>query len=85
MMQQGTSIPDGNQWDALRDIEVRKAMTSDYPSVHPDASLHDLNELFLESGHHGFPVVDDDSNLVGIVTISDLKLVHSNSGRHRYA
>ena len=79
MMQQGISIPDGDQWDALRDIEVRDAMTSDYPSVHPDASLHDLNELFLESGHHGFSVVDDDNNLVGIVTVSDLKLVHPNS------
>lgn len=54
-------------------------MTTGYPSVRPDATLHELNLLFLDSGHHGFPVVDDEDNLVGIVTVSNLKLVHPNS------
>lgn len=72
-------MPEDDQWDALRDIVVGNAMTTEYPSVHPEATLHDLNELFLESGHHGFPVVDDEQKLVGIITVSDLKLVHPNS------
>lgn len=57
-------MPEDDQWDALRDIVVGNAMTTEYPSVHPEATLHDLNELFLESGHHGFPVVDDEQKLV---------------------
>ncbi|MBC8279989.1 MAG: CBS domain-containing protein, partial [Chloroflexi bacterium] len=42
-------------------------------------TLHELNLLFLDSGHHGFPVADDEDSLVGIITVSDLKLVHPNS------
>lgn len=79
MRQQGISIPEDDQWDALRDILVATAMTTNYPTIHPEATLHELNDLFLKSGHHGFPVVDDHQNLVGIVTVSDLKLVHPNS------
>tara|TARA_B110001454_G_C12354096_1_gene281496 strand:- start:48 stop:398 length:351 start_codon:yes stop_codon:yes gene_type:complete len=79
MQQQGISMPEDDQWDALQDIVVGNAMTTEYPSVHPEAILHDPNELFLESGHHGFPVVDDEQKLVGIITVSDLKLVHPNS------
>ncbi|MDA0264657.1 MAG: chloride channel protein [Chloroflexi bacterium] len=81
MQQQGVSVPDDEQWDALRDIQVGDAMTTEYPTIDYDASLADLNALFIETGHHGFPVLDEHQNLVGIVTVSDLRSIKPGSGQ----
>ena len=78
MQQQGVSIPDDERWDALRDIMVHDAMTLDYPTIRPEATLSELSTLFVDSGPHGFPVVDRHQTLVGIVTVSDLQSVQRN-------
>jgi chloride channel protein, CIC family len=59
----------------LRSISVKEAMTSieDASAVTRETSLVELGNLFQETGHHGFIVLDDQNELYGIVTLSDLE------------
>lgn len=57
----------------LQATTVDQVMTRNITSVPPTMSLHDLATRFNETGHHGFPVVDSENKLVGIVTLSDLE------------
>jgi len=41
-------------------------------SLSPEASLLDAHRLFVESGIHGAPVVDDEGLVIGVVTSTDL-------------
>jgi CBS domain-containing protein len=47
-------------------------MTNSVISVAPEASLLDVLRLFVEENIHGAPVVDEDGQLQGVVTTSDL-------------
>jgi CBS domain-containing protein len=41
-------------------------------SLSPEASLLDAHRLFVEEGIHGAPVVDDEGQVIGVVTAIDL-------------
>ena len=61
--------------------EVRKVkkyesgIVSDPVTVHPDMSIEAVNGLAAQHGFSGFPVIDREKNLVGIVTGRDLRFV----------
>jgi CIC family chloride channel protein len=54
-------------------ITVGAIMTVNYEFVSPNLPLTKLEQKLQETWHHGFPVIDDKKNFVGIVTLSDLK------------
>jgi len=56
----------------MRGVFVGEAMTTDVDTVPADMTLADLRKAFLSSHHHGFPVLDTDGKLFGVVTIQDL-------------
>lgn len=59
----------------LADIKVSEIMTDKVETVPPDITLKDMvNEKFLKYRFGRFPVVDGD-NLLGIVTLHDIKEV----------
>jgi len=53
-------------------VKVSEAMTPDPITVSPDTSVTDIAKIMIDRGIGGLPVVDDDGNLLGIVTESDL-------------
>lgn len=55
-------------------------MTREVFTVKVSTSLEELGRAFSEKRVSGFPVVDDDGNLVGVVTESDL--IHQNQRLH---
>jgi chloride channel protein, CIC family len=59
----------------LRSISVKEAMTpiEEASPVTRETSLVELGNLFQETGHHGFIVLDNQNELYGIVTLSDLE------------
>jgi len=57
----------------MRSISVAEAMTRNYPTVIPRMPVGDLVTMFTRTGHHGFPVVDEDNRLVGVVTLADVE------------
>jgi Trk K+ transport system NAD-binding subunit len=57
----------------MQGVTVGEAMTTNVDVVPPDMSLEELADAFARTHHHGFPVVDDIGNLVGVVSIQDLE------------
>ncbi len=53
--------------------KYESGVVSDPVTVHPDMTINEALELARQHGFSGFPVIDDDHNLVGIVTGRDLR------------
>ncbi|MFC6440569.1 IMP dehydrogenase [Bowmanella sp. JS7-9] len=53
--------------------KYESGVVSDPLTVSPAATVGEINALSKRHGYSGFPVVDDDNNLVGIVTGRDLR------------
>lgn len=53
--------------------KYESGVVSDPVTVHSDATIGELNALATQHGFSGFPVVDDENNLIGIVTGRDLR------------
>jgi CIC family chloride channel protein len=70
----GSQIPrrSSRDIDLLEGVLVGDAMTKDFESVPSTMSLKELAPLFEQTHHHGFPVVDDQGKLTGMVTLDDL-------------
>lgn len=75
LRRRGVDIDAGRDLNLMRSILVGEAMTpaSDLVTVKPDTSFDALAELFQTTHSHGFAVVDDNSEFLGIVAISDLE------------
>ncbi len=61
--------------ESLAGVKIRDIMTSEIHAVEPDVLLSDLvNNYFFMYKHGGFPVAKD-SNLLGLVTMQDVKKI----------
>jgi len=59
--------------DMMKAIKVGEVMTPDFPTVSSSISLEELRERLRDTGHHGFPVLDEEERLFGCATIADLE------------
>jgi CIC family chloride channel protein len=73
LSRRGVRLEQGQDIDVMHDVTVGEVMTKDVDVVNIDMSLEDLAAEFEESHHHGFPVVDGDGELVGVVSLQDLE------------
>ncbi len=80
LVREGIDIHGKGQADLFAEIKVGDIMTSDFPSVSSAASLPELMDRFRESGHHGFPVVDERGCLCGVVTLEDMERAPPGGG-----
>ena len=53
-------------------MNARDLMTTDVETVHPDDEISEVLTRLARADFNGFPVVDDDERVVGIVTQHDL-------------
>jgi CIC family chloride channel protein len=73
LTRRGIHLEQGQDVDVMQGVDVGEAMTTEVDVVPPHMSLVELAEEFARTHHHGFPVVDDAGDLVGVVTIRDLE------------
>jgi CIC family chloride channel protein len=73
LLRRGVDIEHEELADAMRTVTVKEAMTRNFPTVPPTMSINKLITLFRETGHHGFPVIDEKGLLVGVVTETELE------------
>ncbi len=60
----------------LEGVQASEAMTRAPETVRPELTLRDIvDEYFLRRRYNSFPVEDDQGNLVGLVTLSQVKKV----------
>jgi CIC family chloride channel protein len=57
----------------MRAVPVSKLPWKSIPSVHASAKLEELKEVYISSGKGCVVVVDDDENIIGLVTFADLQ------------
>jgi len=57
----------------LNQINIKKMIEKDLLKIHPDAKLSELVALVKKSRRNIFPVVDEKEELMGIVTLDDIR------------
>jgi CIC family chloride channel protein len=75
LRRRGIDVHARQRINLMETILVSEAMTKDFETVRDDLPVTALVEEFTRTGHHGFPVVDANGNLVGMVTLSDIEEV----------
>jgi CIC family chloride channel protein len=73
LVRRGVDLGQEEMADVMRTIAVKDAMTRKYITVSTSTSIDDLVRLFRDTGQHGFPVLDDEGCLAGIVTLTDVE------------
>jgi len=68
----GVHVEHDLEVNVMRTRFVRDVMITDVQTVPTWMTLRHVRRRILESGHHGFPVVNDSNRLVGIVTGQDI-------------
>lgn len=56
----------------MAELKAKDVMTKDVITINKNASIEELSELLLDNKISGVPVMDDDDNLVGVVTEADV-------------
>jgi len=56
----------------MPELTAKDIMIKDVITINKNASIEELSELLLKNKISGVPVVDDDGNMVGIVTEGDI-------------
>ncbi|MFW6279074.1 MAG: M50 family metallopeptidase [Bacillota bacterium] len=68
---------------ALQDFTVSDLMTEDVSTINGDLTISHLMDKIMEERHSGYPVVDQNGNLTGCVTMEDIKSVPQNEHREK--
>ncbi|MBL7119498.1 MAG: chloride channel protein [Dehalococcoidia bacterium] len=73
LVRRGVDIHRREEADILGGIRVSEVMTRDFPTVLPSMPVSELISELHQSGHHGFPMVDESGDFVGVVTLEDVE------------
>ncbi len=73
LTRRGVHVSFGRDIGLLNMIKVADAMTTDLTTVATTASVREVAQLLETTKHHGFPVVDEQGLLHGIVTLQDIR------------
>lgn len=67
----GIRLQRGRDLDLMQSLTVGEAMTHDAYVVPMDMTMQQLSDLLQKTHSHSFPVVDEETKLVGMVSIRD--------------
>ncbi len=73
LFRRGVHVELGRDANLLNETTIGQAMTTDVISISPTATVREAADLFESTKHHGFPIVDEQGELHGIVTITDVR------------
>ena len=80
LSRRGVRLERGRDIDVMQGVLVGEAMTTDVQTIRADAELQELERVFDETHRHGFPVVDQAGELLGMVTLQDLARARERAG-----
>ena len=64
--------PEKYQKTQIKNIYVKDIMSTAVSGISKDASISEVAGLMKETGFNGYPVTDENNNVVGIITQTDL-------------
>jgi predicted transcriptional regulator len=65
--------------DSLGDVKVEDIMSKDVKTVSSNMTVSELLTFMANKTHIGYPVIDENNELVGVVTIDEIALVDKDS------
>ncbi len=78
LTKRGIRFDEGRDLDVMQGVLVEEVMTQSPITMHKDQSAVDLFAAFQETHLQGFPVMENDEDLLGIVTLQDLERTMQN-------
>lgn len=72
LTRRGVNIERGRDVDIMQGVLVKEVMASNAEVVPVGMTIAELSDVFNFSHSHGFPILDEQERLWGIVTVSDL-------------
>jgi CIC family chloride channel protein len=75
LARRGIHLERGHDIDVMQGITVGEAMTLDPETVSVSTSLRELSDRLATGHYHGYPVLDEEGKLCGVVTLQDLERV----------
>jgi CIC family chloride channel protein len=79
LTRRGIRFAQGRDLDVMQGVRVSEVMNDNPTVVYRDTPLPDLYRMFQEKNFLGFPVLDKDQRLWGIVTLQDMERVLSQN------
>ncbi len=73
LSRRGVNLRFGRDIDVLQGVQVSEVMRTEIDTLDHNITLKGFSESLGRKRHQGFPILDDDGNLWGIVTVSDLE------------
>ena len=73
LVKRGIRFEQGRDMDIMQGVQVGEVMNTNPLTIHKDQSLAELYQHFQETNFLGFPVLDEQDRLCGIVTLQDLE------------
>ncbi len=73
LVRRGIKLFRGRDMDILASVQVKEVMNPNPITVSPDIPASTLAGLFIQTNSHGFPVVDKNGMLWGIVSLEDYR------------
>ncbi len=83
LSRRGIHFDQGHDLDIMQGVRVEEVMNADPITIGSDESLADLFALFQETHHQGFPVLDSDGRLYGMVSMQDIHRTIHDIDRNR--
>lgn len=78
LAKRGVRFFEGRDMDIMQGVKVSEVMRSKPVTIHKDGPFSEVMALFQETNLLGFPVLEDDNKLWGIVTLQDVHRVQSD-------
>ena len=75
LVKKGIPLERDRDVDVMKGLRVGEVMTQEPEVICADTTLKELADTFMQTHHHGFPVVDNQGRLRGVVTVQDLERV----------
>jgi len=73
LTRRGIRIQRGRDVDVMESVHVNEVMVKEPVTVTIDMPISILAEKFIETGRHGFPVLDNHNQLFGVVSLEDYR------------
>lgn len=79
LTRRGIHLRSGRDVDVMESVKVEEVMVSQPITVPVDLPVNLLAGEFLRTGRHGFPVLNSDESLYGVVSLEDYRRVASRT------
>ncbi len=73
LSRRGLKLFQGQEINVLQSLKVSRVMRTDYEYIHPDTPFRKLMDLTVNSSHTNFFVVNSEKQLLGVISIHDVR------------